>query len=180
MTLFWTKHVESAAWFCPDKECVVSIVLDTLFQVKAFHLVAIGSVNQVLFEPREILRPAVAVSEANCVVLHNHPSGDATPSNDDILITWRLIRAGQILGVTIVDHVIIGENCHYSFRENQPDLFGSERTTICVLRGAALPVGRLESAIGVWVCRVSRVDGTRNSPPDIYASRVRRNKTVDL
>ena len=115
MTLFWTKDVESAAWFCPDKECVVSIVLDTLFQVKAFHLVAIGSVNQVLFEPREILRPAVAVSEANCVVLHNHPSGDATPSNDDILITWRLIRAGQILGVTIVDHVI--SNCPYLFRE---------------------------------------------------------------
>jgi len=127
MTLFWTKHVESAAWFCPDKECVVSIVLDILFQVKAFHLVAIGSVKEVLFEPREILRPAVALSGANCVVLHNHPRGDATPSHDDVLITWRLIRAGQILGIPIVDHVIIGENCHYSFRENQPDLFGSTR-----------------------------------------------------
>ena len=115
---FWTKDVESAAWFCPDKECVVSIVLDTLFQFKAFHLVAIGSVNQVLFEPREILRPAIAVSGANCVVLHNHPSGDATPANDDILITWRLIRAGQILGVTIVDHVI--SNCPYLFLEKSP------------------------------------------------------------
>jgi hypothetical protein len=125
MTLFWIKHVESADWFCPDKECVVSIVLDTLFQVKAFHLVAIGTLNQVVFEPREILRPAVAVSGTKCLVLHNHPSGDASPSDDDVLITWRLIRAGQILGIPMVDHVVIGDNCHYSFREKRPDLFGS-------------------------------------------------------
>jgi hypothetical protein len=49
MKLFWTIHVESAAWFCSDKECVVSIVLDTQFKVKAFHLVAIGWLSQVLF-----------------------------------------------------------------------------------------------------------------------------------
>ena len=60
---------------------MVSIVLDTLFQVKAFHLVAIGTLNQVVFEPREILRPAVAVSGAKCLVLHNHPGGPLRVGN---------------------------------------------------------------------------------------------------
>src|ERR1700719_2972434 len=98
MKLFWTSHVECAAWFCADKECVVSVVLDTRFNVKAFHLVAIGSLSQVLFEPREILRPAVAVSGARFVAMHNHPSGDPRPSDEDLAITWRLVRAGQVLG----------------------------------------------------------------------------------
>jgi hypothetical protein len=74
MKLFWTTHVECAAWFRADKECVVSIVLDARFIVKAFHLVAIGTLSQVLFETREILRPAVAVSGARIVAMHNHPS----------------------------------------------------------------------------------------------------------
>jgi DNA repair protein RadC len=126
MTHFWRIHVESAAWFCPEKECVVCVVVDTLFQVKAFHLVAIGTLDGVLFGPREILRPAVLVNGARVVVLHNHPSGDPLPSFEDTAVTTRLIEAGEILGIQILDHVIIGEGTEsrYSFRENQPELFG--------------------------------------------------------
>jgi DNA repair protein RadC len=105
---------------------VVSIVLDTRFNVKAFHLVAIGPLSQVLFEPREILRPAVAVSGARFVAMHNHPSGDPRPSDEDLAITWRLVRAGQVLGIPLLDHVIIGAEDHYSFRAKNPDMFGCD------------------------------------------------------
>ena len=104
----------------------MSIVLDARFNVKAFHLVAIGSLVQVLFEPRKFLRPAVAVSGARIVAMHNHPSGDPRPSHEDLAITRRLVRAGQVMGIPLLDHVIIGAEDHYSFRAEHPDMFGCE------------------------------------------------------
>ena len=76
----------------------MSIVLDARFNVKAFHLVAIGTLSQVLFEPREILRPAVAVSRARIVAMHNHPSGDPGL----LMRIWRLpggwLEPGRLWG----------------------------------------------------------------------------------
>lgn len=122
--LFWRRHVESASWFCQEKECVVTVVLDATFLTKGFHLVAIGSVNQVLFKPREILRPAIALSGVRTVVIHNHPSGDPLPSDSDVTVTKRLALASNIVGIFLQDHVIIGDDRYYSFLESDAPVLG--------------------------------------------------------
>jgi RadC-like JAB domain len=62
--------------------------------------------------------------------MHNHPSEDPRPSDEDLAITWRLVRAGHVLGIPLLDHVIIGADSHYSFRAEHPDMFGCEEAEL--------------------------------------------------
>lgn len=78
-----------------------------------------GSVNSAYVSPREIFRQAFDYEAVMIILLHNHPSGDPTPSNDDILITKRIEKGAQILELQLVDHIIIGDNRYYSFKENE-------------------------------------------------------------
>lgn len=81
------------------------------------HLVSVGTLDTLLVHPREVFRVAIIAGGTSAIVLmHNHPSGDATPSEGDIKVTRDLIRAGQILRIDVVDHVIIGANQHASLR----------------------------------------------------------------
>ncbi len=80
------------------------------------HLVSIGTVNSALVHPRECFRPAILDGASAVVLGHNHPSGDATPSADDIKITRQLIQAGRHLGIKVMDHIVIG-NTALSLRE---------------------------------------------------------------
>ena len=73
--------------------------------------------------PREIFQPAIALGAAGVILAHNHPSGDVHPSQEDCEITQRLVTAGQILGIHILDHIVFGEDEFYSLRENQNELF---------------------------------------------------------
>lgn len=100
-----------------DCEHVVLLLLDTkCHKIKDF-LISKGTVNAALAEPREIFLKAVRYGAVNIVLLHNHPSGDVSPSNADISITKKIFQAGELLGIQLVDHIIIGDNRFFSFRE---------------------------------------------------------------
>ena len=78
-----------------------------------------GSVNFAYVSPRDVFLQALTYEAVLIVLIHNHPSGDPTPSDDDCNITSRIRRGGQLLGLELVDHIIIGDNIYYSFHENQ-------------------------------------------------------------
>ncbi len=82
----------------------------------AMEIVSIGTVDMAPVNPREIFKHAILVSAANIIVIHNHTSGDCTPSLPDVELTERLIKAGEILGIPVADHVIVGDG-YFSFRE---------------------------------------------------------------
>lgn len=83
--------------------------------------VSIGTLNASLVHPRELFQKAIYYNVSHVVISHNHPSGDPTPSKEDILVTKRLIRAGKIIGISIIDHLIITKNKYISLRNQLPD-----------------------------------------------------------
>ena len=85
--------------------------------------IAKGTINMSVISPREIFLEALQKGAVYIIVLHNHPSGDPTPSREDLLITRRIREAGLILGIELLDHIIIGDNCYVSFA--QEDLMRS-------------------------------------------------------
>jgi DNA repair protein RadC len=93
------------------------LMLDTKSQVIRVKIVSIGSVDQTIVHPREVFREAATASAAAIVLFHNHPSGDPTPSGDDIALTKRLADAGEIMGIEVLDHVILGDRRYFSMRE---------------------------------------------------------------
>ena len=98
------------------KEYFVVFYLDARNQVIKKEIVSIGNLNSSLVHPREVFEPAVRNLCAQIILAHNHPSGDASPSEDDLKITKRLVEAGKILGIEIVDHVIITKDGFFSFK----------------------------------------------------------------
>ena len=77
-----------------------------------------GIANKSLVHPREVFRAAIRAGAAAIVLVHNHPSGDATPSEEDVRVTARLVEAGEIVGIRVVDHVVVAEHGFHSFQEN--------------------------------------------------------------
>ena len=114
---YWRLHVATNPYFNPEAECFVVILLNTRRRVKGHQLVTIGTLDTILVHPREVFRVAVVASAAAVVLMHNHPSGDPTPSEADIKVTRDLIRAGQLLKIDVVDHVIMGNPNRTSLRE---------------------------------------------------------------
>jgi DNA repair protein RadC len=92
-----------------DRERGVLIALDTRHRVIATTLISIGTAAHTFLAPREVFRDALGLGASAIVVAHNHPSGDATPSEDDRQITRRLAQAGATLGVELLDHLVIGD-----------------------------------------------------------------------
>lgn len=93
------------------------LLLDTKHRVTRTALVSVGTLDASVVHPREVFRAATSGAAAAIVVFHNHPSGDPTPSDDDVALTKRLIRAGDLMGITVLDHVIVAENSFFSLRE---------------------------------------------------------------
>jgi len=100
-----------------DKEHFWVFHLDSRNKIKFVELVALGILNSSLVHPREVFTRAVGDRSAQVIVAHNHPSGDPTPSEDDITVTKRLVKAGDILGIEVLDHLVITEKGFTSFRE---------------------------------------------------------------
>jgi DNA repair protein RadC len=98
------------------KEYFLSLHLDGKNRIICMDIVSTGSLNQSIVHPRETFKTALLSSAAAIILIHNHPSGDPTPSKEDIQITKRLTEAGEILGIKILDHMIIGET-YVSFVE---------------------------------------------------------------
>lgn len=114
---YWRLHIQSHPYFDPERECMAVILLNTRRRVKGHQLVSIGTMDTILVHPREVFRAAVVSCAAAIVLMHNHPSGDPAPSDADIKVTRDLIRAGQLLKIEVLDHIIVGNPKHCSLRE---------------------------------------------------------------
>ena len=106
-----------------EQEQLRVVLLDTKHRVLAIRIVYQGSVNQAQVRVAEVFRDAVRQNAVAIVAVHNHPSGDPTPSAADIALTAELARAGQLLDVELLDHVVIGQGRHVSMRAAKPDVF---------------------------------------------------------
>lgn len=91
------------------------ISLNTKKEIMYIREISHGTVNMTVVHPREVFRQAIEDGAHSIVLLHNHPSGDPQPSGEDLMLTRRLKECSEIVGISIVDHIIIGENCYYSF-----------------------------------------------------------------
>jgi len=105
------------------REHFVAILLDGRHRPIAYQVVSVGTATASLVHPREVFQPAVGVGAVAILVAHNHPSGDPTPSAEDREVTERLIRAGQLIGIPLLDHVVVAERGHVSLREAHPERF---------------------------------------------------------
>ena len=99
------------------KEHFVAIFLNARNQVIKTDTISMGSLNASLVHPREVFAPAVGISAASVILAHNHPSGDVTPSKEDISLTKRMVQAGQIMGIEVVDHLIVASDKFLSMKE---------------------------------------------------------------
>ena len=100
-----------------DRECFKAVLLNTKNRVLKIAEISTGSLNSSIVHPRELYKIAIKCSSASLIVVHNHPSGDPTPSEEDISLTQRLSESGKILGIVILDHIIIGDGEYTSFKE---------------------------------------------------------------
>jgi DNA repair protein RadC len=113
---YWRRHIAANPYFNPECECLAVLLLNTRRRVKGHHLVSIGTQDTLLVHPREIFRVAIVTAACAVIVMHNHPSGESTPSEADIKVTRDLIRAGQLLKMEVLDHVIVGHGNFASLR----------------------------------------------------------------
>ncbi|MCK1991710.1 JAB domain-containing protein [Peribacillus muralis] len=117
------RSPEDGANYCMEEmrflsqEHFVCLYLNTKNQVLQKTTVFIGSLNASIVHPREVFKEAFRRSAASIICLHNHPSGDPTPSREDIEVTKRLVECGRIIGIEVLDHIIIGEHKYVSLKE---------------------------------------------------------------
>ena len=100
-----------------QQECLAAIFLDVRNQVIRVRIVTVGTLTGSPAHPREVFREALAQGCASLIVCHNHPSGDPTPSKEDIALTARLVQAGELMGVPLLDHIVIGGGRYVSLKE---------------------------------------------------------------
>ena len=125
-----------------DREHCVTLNLDTKHRLLAATTVSIGSIDHTFMSPREVFRDALTRGASAIVIAHNHPSGDATPSRDDELVTRRIGRAGEILDIEVLDHIVIGHQ-HWTSLARRGILIGPPEqrrsATIAVNRAQGRP-----------------------------------------
>jgi len=101
----------------PERERFAALYMNTRNQMIAAELISIGSLNCSIVHPREVFRPAVHHGAAGLILAHNHPSGDPTPSEEDVAITRRLVEAGRMIGIEVLDHIILTERGAVSLKD---------------------------------------------------------------
>ena len=114
---YWREKIAAMPWYDPEREMCVAVMLNTRLSPAGHALVGIGTLNECTVHARDVFRAAVAMAAFGAVLMHNHPSGDPAPSEADRGLTRRLADAGNILQIRLLDHVIVGEGKHFSFRE---------------------------------------------------------------
>jgi len=113
---YWKMHITNHPYFNPECECLVVLILNTRRKIKGHYFVSIGTMDTILVHPREVFRLAIMASASSIALMHNHPSGESSPSEADIKVTRDLIRAGQLLKIEVLDHIVIGNANHTSLR----------------------------------------------------------------
>jgi len=114
---YWRLNIATNPYFNPDCECFCVLLLNVRRRVKGHQMLTIGTMDTLLIHPREVFRGAVIANAAFIVLAHNHPSGEPQPSEADIRVTRDLIRAGQLMKIEVLDHVVIGNPSYCSLRE---------------------------------------------------------------
>ena len=119
---YWNQFIKTKEWFDDMKEHLVVLTLNTRYESSGFSLISMGSLNESIAHPRDILRPVLISASYAFVLVHNHPSGDASPSEADHRLTRRICEAGTLMQVSMLDHVIVAvpnENStgYFSFKE---------------------------------------------------------------
>jgi len=102
-----------------DRECIVAIHLDCKNKINSVETISVGTLNSTLTHPREVFKGAILANAAAIILGHNHPSGNPTPSQEDITLTRRLAEAGRILGIEVLDHIILGDDDWVSLKAKQ-------------------------------------------------------------
>lgn len=124
-----------------DRELFCVLNLRSKNQVINMNIVSMGTLNNALIHPREVFKSAILSNASSIMLLHNHPSGDCKPSDEDIKITKELIESGKCLEIPVIDHIIVGEQQKYfSFYEHEI-LFQRNRESKCV-SGKNVPFNR--------------------------------------
>ena len=100
-----------------EQECFIVLLLNTKNVVIEQHLVSIGTIDSALVHPREVFKEAIRKNATNIIIVHNHPSGNPEPSDEDHQITVQMTKAGKLLGIPVLDHVVIGDGWYYSFND---------------------------------------------------------------
>lgn len=100
------------------QEHFIAVFLDSSNNVIKSKVITIGLLNKSQIHPREIFNPAIKLSCASIIIAHNHPSGNITPSNEDLSVTKRIVEAGEIIGIHVIDHLIVTREKYYSFLEH--------------------------------------------------------------
>ena len=106
---YWRFNIPNSPQFNPDKECLVVLILNTRRRCVGHVIESTGTSDTLLVQTSSVFRAAVIANASAIILMHNHPSGEATPSTPDINVTRDLIRAGQILRIDVLDHVVIGQ-----------------------------------------------------------------------
>jgi DNA repair protein RadC len=122
------KAGQAAGLIPTGREAFVVFALNARHRILGVHVVSIGNLTSAPIHPREVFTFAIALGSAALVVAHNHPSGDATPSSDDRAITNRLQESGDLLGIKVLDHLVIGSDRFYSFADGRHFAIGGEVT----------------------------------------------------
>jgi len=114
---YWRQNVATSPAFNADCEYVVALLLNVRLRVRGHHVLSMGGLSEAQVHPRECFRAAVLAASHALLLMHNHPSGEPEPSSSDQHLTKRIADAGRILGINLHDHVIVGHNRYFSFRE---------------------------------------------------------------
>lgn len=102
-----------------SQEHLVCVYLNTQSEVITTRTISIGTVNQTIFNPKDVLKWALKHSATGIIIAHNHPSGNPTPSNEDHQVTRKIVEAAKLMDIIVVDHIIVGKNRYFSFLENK-------------------------------------------------------------
>lgn len=121
---FYREVISLAPWFDSEREMFVVVHLNLKSRVRSFDLVSLGTATATLAHPREVFRTAIIAGATAIICLHNHPSGDPSPSSADLAITRVIREAARVVQIDLIDHVVVGEAAHdptgrgyYSFRQ---------------------------------------------------------------
>ncbi len=100
------------------KEKMITVSLDNKFKIICFEVIAIGSSSSIYTKPFEAIRAAIAVNATSVIIVHNHPSGDPKPSSADKKFTTDMKKITDLGGMQLIDHIVVGDDCYYSFCED--------------------------------------------------------------
>lgn len=112
---YWSQHIATADWFRSEQECVAVLLVNARLNIIGHHMITVGLLDSCHIHPREVLRPAIMHAASAFILMHNHPSGDPSPSTEDLRFTRELAAGAKLLKIQLLDHIIVAGDKHASF-----------------------------------------------------------------